>query len=306
MKKLWWIVGIIAGVIIAAAVALPFLINADQFRPYIERTLSSSLNRQVRISRLDLSIFKGQLSAADISISEDPSFGKTPFVRAKEFETGVEMLPLIFSRQVKIVSITLREPQVVLLRSASGAWNFSSLGQQGGVSKSEPVPGENQSGQSNLSIQKLNIENGRVIVGASPGEHQTYESVNLTASDISPASTIPFQLDAKTPGGGELHTEGQAGPINAADTAKTPFGAKVTLKKFDLASSGYVDPKSGVGGTIDYDGEINSDGRMAHTQGTLNVTRMRLVSAGQPAAQPVAITYASDYDITICPRKPAS
>ena len=129
MKRFLRIVAIIVAVLIVAIVALPFLIDINTFRPKLESELTDVLGRQVKVGNLSLALLSGGLSADDISIADDPQFSRTPFVQAKSLSVGVEMIPLIFSRQLNVTDITLNQPQISLVKSENGEkWNFSSLG----------------------------------------------------------------------------------------------------------------------------------------------------------------------------------
>ncbi len=128
MKKLLKWIAIILAVLVVIVVALPFLINVNSFRPQIESNLTDALGRKVTVGNLSLSILSGSVGADDIAIADDPSFAKTPFIRAKALKVGVELMPLIFSKQLHVTELTLDEPQVVLLRAPSGRWNYSTLG----------------------------------------------------------------------------------------------------------------------------------------------------------------------------------
>jgi len=50
-------VAIVVAVLLVIAVALPFLIDANQFRPRLEATLTQALAREVKLGDLKLSIF---------------------------------------------------------------------------------------------------------------------------------------------------------------------------------------------------------------------------------------------------------
>ena len=128
MKRLFAILGIIVVVLIVAALLVPLFINVDSFRPSLEKSLSSSLNRQVQIGKLDASLFSGGASATNISISDDPAFNKGPFLRASSVKIGLRLMPLIFSRQLSVTGITVENPDIVLLSNPAGKWNYSSLG----------------------------------------------------------------------------------------------------------------------------------------------------------------------------------
>ena len=71
MKKILLITAVIIGVVLVAIIALPFVIDADEFRPAIQNELSSILGREMTIGHLDLSVLHGNLRAADIPISDD-------------------------------------------------------------------------------------------------------------------------------------------------------------------------------------------------------------------------------------------
>lgn len=90
------IVAIIVGILIVIVIAIPFFVDANTFRPKLEAELTDALGRTVKVGNLSLSLFSGSVSADDISIADDPAFGKTPFVQAKSLKVGVELIPLIF------------------------------------------------------------------------------------------------------------------------------------------------------------------------------------------------------------------
>lgn len=280
---------IILGVVVVVIIAVPFLVDANSFRPTIESQLQSSLGRQVAIGGLRLSLLAGGVTADDITISDDPAFNKGPFLKAKSFAVGVKLLPLIFSRSVEVTGITIDHPELTLVHSASGQWNFSSLGSGKKSSAS--------SSNANFSVGKLKITNGQVTVEKTGGKPSVYQDVNLTASNISYDSPIPFTVEAKTPGGGKLKVQGSAGPINQADAALTPLQAQVTIDNMDLASTGFLDPSSGIQGLVNYKGTVKSDGKSAQAEGQATVDKLRVVPAGAPAKQPVSLNYASIYDL---------
>jgi AsmA protein len=294
------VVGIILAVLIVIVVALPFLINVNNYRPRIESELSTALGRQVGIGDLHLSILSGSVTAADLSIADDPSFSKDPFIRAKALNVGVELIPLITSKALHITDITLDEPQVSLLRSSTGKWNFSSLGTadaKAGAQKSNTAP--EASSNPNLSIAKLNIKNGRVTVGDanSSAKPHVYDTLDVGVQNFSFTSQFPFTLTANLPGGGNVGLEGKAGPIDANDASLTPLDAKMNVKQLDLGASGFVAPSTGISGLADFAGTVSSDGKQLQSAGTVNATKLKLSPKGSPASTPVEMKYAVVHDL---------
>jgi len=155
---------IVVGVLFVIGLVLPRLVNVNRFRPKLESELSAALGRQVKVGNLSLSIFSGTVSADDISVADDPAFSKEPFVTAKSFRAGAGIMPLIFKKTLHITGITLVEPSITLLRGANGIWNFSGLG--GGTAIPSAPKAEESAGSGGvLSVDKLEVDNGRLLVG---------------------------------------------------------------------------------------------------------------------------------------------
>ena len=66
---------------------------------------------------LSLSLFGGTVGVENVSIADDPTFSQSPFITMKSLKVGVELMPLIFSKQLNITEIELEEPQITLLQS---------------------------------------------------------------------------------------------------------------------------------------------------------------------------------------------
>ena len=286
------VAGAILGVLVIAAVALPLLVNVDNFRPTIQAEASAALGREVRIGKLELSLLAGGVTASELSIADDPSYSREPFLRAKAMEVGVEMMPLIFSRSLQVRSLKLVEPQITLLSAPGGKWNFSTLG---AAKEAKKGPAAKPPA---FSIGELKIVDGKLAIGRAgrSGRTRVYEDVQLTARNVSMTSPVSFDLQAKTPGGGKLHVEGNAGPMDPIDAARTPVRAEFHAEDVDLGATGFLDPSSGIGGKLDYSGTVKSDGETAHAEGTAKTSGLKLVRGGQPARQPVTFEFATDYE----------
>jgi AsmA protein len=270
MKRRLQIVGMVCAVIVAAVIALPLGINVNSFRPKLETELSSAIGRPVRVGNLSLSFFARTVSAQDLAIGDDLGFSQQPLVRAKELQVGVEILPLIFSRSLHVTELTLDKPEITLLRSASGTWNFSSLGGSPAASPGMPAtaplvpangasssPGSAQeaSPAGGLAVKKLDIEDGRITVGRTDStKTHVYDNVSIAVRNFAFEAQFPFTFSADLPGGGSLKLEGHAGPINPMDASLTPLQAQVSVKQLDLAATGIAELSPGISGLADFEG----------------------------------------------------
>ena len=313
MKRRLQIVGIVCAVIVAAVIALPFGINVNSFRPKLETELSSAIGRPVRVGNLSLSFFARTVSAQDLAIGDDLGFSQQPFVRAKELKVGVEILPLIFSRSLHVTELTLDKPEITLLRSASGTWNFSSLGGSPAASPGMPAtaplvpasgasssPGSAQeaSPPGGLAVKKLDIEDGRITVGRTDStKTHVYDNVSIAVRNFAFEAQFPFTFSADLPGGGSLKLEGHAGPINPTDASLTPLQARVSVKQLDLAAAGIAELSPGISGLADFEGTVTSDGKEVKTTGAVEAEKLKLVQSGAPAGRSVQVKYAVQHEL---------
>ena len=304
MKRLFKWVGILFAVVVLAVVSLPFLINVDQFRPTLQSDLSSALGREVGLGNLQLKILSGEVTADDLSVSEDPAFGKPAFLQAKSLHVGVELWPFIFSRKLIVTNLSIDQPEIVALQSPMGDWNFSTLG-----GKPKPADAATASAPAastsaahlplDLSVKLIRITNGRLILRRTVGHWKPLEldQVNLELRDFASATAFPFSLSAQVHGGGTILLDGKAGPINPADSALTPVSVNLKVAQLDLASSGMNDAAPFVTGLAAFDGSGESDGLTMKLQGKLKGDKMKLAKNGAPATRPLEVDFAVQHDL---------
>jgi AsmA protein len=288
---------IVVGIIIVILVIVPFLIPVNQFKPTIETKASAALGRQVQLGNLSLSLLTGSLSADNLAVSDDPKFGQTPFLTAKAVRVGVAMMPLIFSRALNITSVTIKDPQVTLLHNPAGQWNYSSIGGAAANTANNQAPQQNN-GSSELSVEKLSLENGTIIVGYVGNPKRTsYDHVNVEASNISTHSKFPVSVSADLPGGGKFKLDGNAGPLDATDAALTPVDAKLTASSLNLGSTGFIEPNTGLGGLLDLDASLTSAQGQAETKGNAKLSKALLIKGGSPSSVPLVVDFDTKYDL---------
>ena len=285
---------LVLGLIILILIVLPLFINVNSFRPKVESEASAALGRQVTVGDLSLSIFSGSVGADNISVADDPAFSKSPFLTAKSLKIGVELMPLIFSKQLNVTDITLNEPQITLLKGANGKWNFSSIGS----SAAKKAPG-GSAPPSNLSVAKISIRNGQLSVGTanSTAKPAIYTNVDVTVTNFSPTSQFPFELTAKLPGSGDANISGKAGPIDAADASRTPLAATVKIHDMNIAALGFADPSSGVAGLANFDGTLTSDGHHAKAVGLFTGKQLKFSPKGSPSPKVITVKHTVDLDL---------
>jgi AsmA protein len=297
MRRVLRVLGILIALLVAAAVSLPFLINANQFKPKLEAALSDALGRRVTIGDLKTSILSGGVTANGLAIAEDPAFGSAPFLEAKSLDVGVELWPLITARKLNVTRLTIEQPGVRLLQAPSGRWNYSSLG---GKPAQEPAPAAAPEGGKGMDISAklVRLVDGRFSMGTTGGRQKplALERVNLEVRDFSPSSSFPFTFTAKVAGGGNIKLEGNAGPFDAADAELTPFSATMDIAQLNLAAV-LAGTAPDVAGIASLRGKAQSAGGRLSLSGKLSADGLKLVKNGSAVRKPVELNFALVEDL---------
>jgi AsmA protein len=301
MKRAIRIAGLLLAILLLVAIATPFLLDANQFRPLLQSKLSAALGREVTLGGLKLSLLSGSVTASDVSIADDAAFSAAPFLRASSLEAGVELRLLLFSRKLKVTRIAIDRPQIELAQNAEGVWNFSSIGAK--ASAPPPAtggPSAEVSSASDLSVRKIKVSSGRITLtkAGSQAPPLILDQLNIDVKDFSTDAPFTFLLAADFSGGGDIKLDGKAGPINAGNAIATPLNATLRITHLDLGISGAVDPALGLGGIASIDGSVQSSGASALISGKLKGEQLKLVRAGLPATRPLEVDFALRHDLT--------
>jgi AsmA protein len=280
--------------LLLAIVALPFLIDANAYRPLLEQQLSQVLGRKVTIGNLSLALLQGGVSASELSISEDPAFGTQPFLAAKALNVGVDLKALIFSRALHVQAVTIEGADVALIQDENGDWNFSTLGaakaEAASVTTPAPSAPANAEAPLDLSVKLVRIQNAHIALIQSK-QKRDFSNVNFELRDFSTTAALPFSLSASV-GGGTVSLTGTAGPISKTNTAETPFDTQIEIKALDLTTANFTREESGLGGVLSFTGSVNSNGTTAAVKGAATLDRLRLSRPGAIATRPVAANIA--------------
>jgi AsmA protein len=302
-KALKWIIGVVVAVIVILLV-LPFLIPVNSFRPTIEKKASEALGRRVSVGNLSLSILGGSLGMDNLSIADDPKFNSGPFLTAKSVKVGVELMPLIFSKQLNVTEISIVNPQVMMLKDPNGTWNFSSIGSNKSSApaqaqaKPEAQPSGGASSAEAVSVQKLSLENGQITLGNTNSQKRSvYTDVNLTATDVAMNKNFPVTFSMNLPGGGTMKIDGKAGPVDSQNAAFTPQNVKLTITNLNLTSTGFLDPSLGLAGMVDMNANLVSQGGKMNTKGQMTLSKAVLVQGGSPSGVPAVLNFDTTYDM---------
>ncbi|HEV8664191.1 MAG TPA: AsmA family protein [Candidatus Methylomirabilis sp.] len=236
---------------------LPSLIPADRYRALIAAKAGEALGRPVSVGAARLTILPGVgAEATDLTIGEDPAFGREPFLRAKAVQVRVALLPLLTGR-VEVSRAIVEAPRLTLVRDTRGQWNVATLGAgkpEGGAARSTPSRGS-EPAASALSLpllpSRLDLTEGAVTV-RDLQKKGTVALRNLEVSLRQGEGTRPTGFRLRAALGDQsrasLSVTGEAGPWPAeADLRSIPLSIEVKARRlspshltplFDLAALG--------------------------------------------------------------------
>lgn len=159
MKRVLWIVGVIIGLLAAAALVVPFLVPNEVYRLQIERSATQALGRDVTLTGdVGLSIFPSISARVDgVSVANPDGFSRDNMIEAGALRGVVKWGPLLGQR-VEIAEIVFEDADVQLERRADGTTNWT-FGVGDPAPDSEPSEG---GGSVSASIDRASLSNARL------------------------------------------------------------------------------------------------------------------------------------------------
>jgi uncharacterized protein involved in outer membrane biogenesis len=310
MRKLAVVLVVLVFIVVVTLLALPHLIDVNQYRGQVQTQLQQRLNRPVQLGAMSLGVFPLKVEVTNVTIGDDPSFGsKVPFAQVGELDVSIALLPLL-AKNIQVDSLELKQAKIEIIRNAQGIWNFSTAGnappaaqpappaQPQAPARQTPAPAA-PSTSGGFSLAELKVTDSQIAI-TDHLKHQSrsvYDHIDVTLRDYSPGKPFTLDADAHLPGGGAetLQLSGDGGPVNNADFASTPFKGKIKLKEVSISglqrflnASALQGTDAVLSGAADLS---NSSGRMA-ASGSLKLESA--VIYGVAVGYPIA----ADFDLT--------
>jgi AsmA protein len=144
MKRVLIIVGIIFAILIAALVAVPFLVPSSVYKAQIESAATKALGRDVTLQGdPSISVLPTLSAQIDgVEVANPDGFSDPLMIEAGSLKASVKLLPLL-SRRVEIAQITLNDPTVRLERLADGRANWEFGASDRPQDEEQPTDGSN-------------------------------------------------------------------------------------------------------------------------------------------------------------------
>ena len=301
-KRIAIVAGGIVVLLIVAALAAVALIDVNRYRGQVASQLANSLNREITLGRLSLSLLPLGLRVQNVVIGEARAFQTgRPFARVRELYVSPSLMPLLRG-SFELRAVELRQPEIELVRGAAGQWNFATLGSN-----------EKTSDESALVLNRLVVTGGQVAVtnlqktvgaGASSGAsgsdgRAVYRNIDVQLDDFAPKRAFGITLGATLPGSGaqRLSVRGKAGPIARDDVAMTPFEGTAQFDEVSIAGAQRfleLEALEGTDAVLSGSATVRNQEGLVSSNGSLRLdnTRVRGVDIGYPIAADFDLTHA--------------
>lgn len=203
MRRFIKIILILLVLLIAAAVAVPFVVPADKIKEEILAQIEAKTGREVSIDKVSFTLFPTiGLSAEGVKISNPTWAGDGNMAEIKTLKVGLELMPLLH-HEYKLKELTLDEPVIVLIQQKGRAnWEFGpATAQETPQAKAAPETSTEGKTDKTLALLKnLHLDHIAVKDGSFTfrnevtHETQSMAGVNfsLKAPDLSERAELTF------------------------------------------------------------------------------------------------------------------
>jgi AsmA-like C-terminal region/AsmA family len=234
----------IAAILFLAALVAPYFVNVDRYRPNIVAFLAAETNRPVVIGELRARLLPTVGFTADgFHLGNPQGFAPGEFISAAQVRGTLAFWPLVLRHELRIKSIDLIRPRLVLLEDARGENNYTFLSTLAATAKSSgtnspEAKGSPHSGRETrtLLIDQMTLRDAEVIFGGideSGTVSATVDAqgfaVTLRHLGLRPMVVRDWLVDAKI-GGARFTLAGWDGPV-------TFHSGTATLRGGDLESA---------------------------------------------------------------------
>ena len=160
LKKILKITGISLLVLLVLAFTLPMVFKGSILKK-VKAEVNKKLNAKVDFADVDISIFrhfpKLAIGLNNLQIVGIGEFAEDTLVQAKQIDVAVNLISAIKGKDIKVYSITLKEPTVQAVVHSNGAANWNIVQPDTAVYK------DTATNAMQLSLEKYSIENGALV-----------------------------------------------------------------------------------------------------------------------------------------------
>lgn len=207
LKYLGYALTALVVLVVVVAIALPLLIDPNDYRSDIETLVRQQTGRELTIEGdIELRVFPWLgLALGPVRLANAPGFGDQPFAQARSAEVSLRVLPLIIARRIDLGDLSLDGLRLNLAVNAQGESNWAGLTNADEDLKPAPEPTpEPQSGQggepmfslSDISVASLSVTDAEIRYrDLASGADYALSGVRLETGRIRFGQPFPVELE---------------------------------------------------------------------------------------------------------------
>jgi uncharacterized protein involved in outer membrane biogenesis len=308
--------GILLIVSIAIVVAV-FNINSyiRRNREYLVQQAEKAVGRQIQVENIEVNIWNGiGIRFENFELADDPAFSSEWFVRAKDLQANVKLLPLL-RRDVQVKKLILNEPAINLIRNRHGVYNFSTIGPTEENKKGQAEVSRDKAARQRAAFLVSLVEISRGVVryrDLGAGTDLPIQQLDLRVQDLDFKRPFPIKLAAAIFAPKQnVNLKMLIGPFSAqSDYSKVALDGEVDIGPLDLNQLKKAVPKmvSALPKDLEIGGifkvadlklkgtlhDLALNGSIEGTQGTVNYGKSFQKPAGIPLAVEGVAHYSND------------
>src|SRR5947208_397715 len=124
VRKWWRLALAIVALVVAAQVAASLLERTRRVHNYLVRHLEQSFGRAVEVRHFSVLLLPSPvLDAEQVTIGEDPAFGREYFLHADRLTAGLRWSGFLHG-YFEFGTLSLTRPSLILARNDEGSWNL--------------------------------------------------------------------------------------------------------------------------------------------------------------------------------------
>jgi len=185
--------------VIVAAIALPFFIDPNDFKPEIQSAVKEKTGRDLKIEGdLELSIFPWLgVTTGNLTLSNAVGFSDKPFAKIDASHIKVKLIPLL-SKKLEVDRIELKGLNLNLAKNKQGTSNWDDLVQAKGGEEKQVKTQDKAKKENPLAALKLGgivIEQAHIIWDdQQQGKYSELRDFNLTTDELIFDEPIDIEL----------------------------------------------------------------------------------------------------------------
>lgn len=191
---------IVVGLFLVLILALPFIIDPNQYKDEIVQLVKDKTGRELRIDgEIGVTVFPWLgVELNKLSLSNAPGFGATPFASVEQAVVRIKLLPLL-RKEIRAGKVRLRGVNANLAKNAQGVSNWADLTQP---RAGAPTPGEDKTAAGDsapplaaLSVEGLHLEDSALTWRDDvSGSNYRLHDINLKTRELRSGVPTDMQL----------------------------------------------------------------------------------------------------------------